>query len=145
MHPALIRVSILSICAGLLLGGCQERGAVHRAEVRTEAAWDRGVGLVRGITYAIAKHEALSRQRRTAEASARRIFAARGGDFRHRNVRYIAVRTSQESDSTGETSCMLWDTQNERLVGNSVYDCKSQPAEGSTTKFDSYSAEYVGW
>ena len=39
---------------------------------------------------------------------------------------------------------MVWDTQNEQLVGNTVYDTKNTPPQGSTAKFDNYSAEYVG-
>ncbi len=39
---------------------------------------------------------------------------------------------------------IIWDTQSEEVVGNNVYDVKSPPPVGSTAKFDTYSAEYVG-
>jgi hypothetical protein len=39
---------------------------------------------------------------------------------------------------------MIWDTQSQEVVGNNVYDVKSPPPVGSTAKFDTYSAEYVG-
>jgi hypothetical protein len=103
-----------------------------------------GAGLLAGITYAIARYEATSRQRDVAERNARRAFARHRADLRGRNVRYIAVRTSRSMRSSGGASCMLWDTQTQQLVGNNVYDCESAPSPGSTTKFDSYSAEYVG-
>ena len=109
------------------------------------AALGAGVGLLAaGITYAIAKHEANERQREIAEANARRAYAAHQAELQRKHVRYIAVRTSRTSQSQGEASCMVWDTQSEQLVGNNVYDCKEKPASGSTAKFDSYSAEYVG-
>jgi hypothetical protein len=39
---------------------------------------------------------------------------------------------------------MIWDTQSQQVVGNNVYDVQSAPRVGSTAKFDTYSAEYVG-
>ena len=39
---------------------------------------------------------------------------------------------------------MIWDTQSETLVGNSVYDVQNTPAISSTAKFETYSAQYVG-
>ena len=39
---------------------------------------------------------------------------------------------------------MIWDTQTESVAGNNVYDVQSTPSVGSTAKFDTYSAEYVG-
>ena len=83
-------------------------------------------------------------QRQIAEANARRAYYAHREELHRKRVRYIAVRTSRTPESKGQASCMVWDTQSQQLVGNSVYDCKSKPASGSTAKFDSYSAEYVG-
>ncbi len=39
---------------------------------------------------------------------------------------------------------MIWDTQSQEVVGNNVYDVQSTPRVGTTAKFDTYSAEYVG-
>jgi hypothetical protein len=39
---------------------------------------------------------------------------------------------------------MIWDTQSETIVGNNVYDVQAPPAVGSTAKFETYSAQYVG-
>ena len=100
--------------------------------------------LAAGITYAIAKHEATERQRQVAEENARRAYARHRTELRKRRVRYIAVKTTRSKESQGSTSCMVWDTQSEQVVGNTVYDCKNTPQTGSTAKFDSYSAEYVG-
>ena len=77
-------------------------------------------------------------------ANARRAYAARHAELQHKKVRYIAVKTTRTPESEGSTSCMVWDTQSEQVVGNTVYDCKSMPPDGSNAKFDSYSAEYVG-
>jgi hypothetical protein len=50
----------------------------------------------------------------------------------------------REKDSSGAKSVMLYDTQTQQVVGNNVYDVKQSPKEGSISKFDTYSAEYVG-
>jgi len=60
--------------------------------------------------------------------------------------RYIAVETPTDKKSPPGTKkdVMIWDTQNESLVGNNVYDMPATPSKGSTSKFDTYSAQYVG-
>ncbi len=109
------------------------------------AALGAGVGLAAGaIAYVIAKHQADERQRQIAEANARRAYAQRSAELKRKNVRYIAVKTSRNQQSTGAASVMVWDTQSQKLVGDSVYDVKQTPASGSTAKFDSYNATYVG-
>jgi hypothetical protein len=39
---------------------------------------------------------------------------------------------------------MIYDTQTQQVVGNNVYDVKKAPKQGTVSKFDTYSAEYVG-
>lgn len=127
--------------AGILAGAIGAAAGLRPGEA---AALGVGVGALTGIiTYAIAKHQADERQRQVAEANARRVYAAHQSEYRRKKVRYIAVKTSRNKESTGATSCMVWDTQSEQLVGNTVYDTKATPQKGSTAKFDSYSAEYV--
>jgi hypothetical protein len=60
--------------------------------------------------------------------------------------RYIAVETPMDKKSPPGTKkdVMLWDTQNESLVGNNVYDVTTTPTKGAMNKFDTYSAQYVG-
>ena len=60
--------------------------------------------------------------------------------------RYVAVDTVKDKRSAPGTkkAVMIWDTQSEELVGNSVYDVQNVPAIGSTAKFENYSAQYVG-
>ncbi len=165
MNANILKVSSMSVAVAFLFTGCEgmtpgeSAGAVgvgtglaagligSAAGLRPgeAAALGAGVGIIAaGITYAVAKHEANERQRQVAEANARRAYVAHRTEIRRRNVRYIAVKTQRTPESKGEASCMVWDTQSEQLVGNSVYDCKTKPQPGSTAKFDSYSAEYVG-
>lgn len=165
MKFLLLRASTFSLSAVLLFSGCEgmtpgesaatvgtgagiAAGAIGAAAgLRTDQAVALGAGvglLAAGITYAVAKHEATERQREVAEANARRVYAKHHAELSRRKVRYIAVKTSRTPKSEGSTSCMVWDTQSEQVVGNTVYDCKNAPSEGSTAKFDSYSAEYVG-
>ena len=39
---------------------------------------------------------------------------------------------------------MVWDTHAENFVGNNIYDVENPPPLGSTTKFETYAAEYIG-
>src|SRR5262249_24341597 len=60
--------------------------------------------------------------------------------------RYIAVDTVKDSRSAPGTKkvVMIWDTKSESLVNNNIYDVSNPPAVGSTEKFDTYSAQYIG-
>jgi hypothetical protein len=106
--------------------------------------------VVAAVTYVIAKHEATERQHRIAEERAQRAYAQmsaeRKSKMKARKTRYIAVDTEKDEHTAPEAkkSVMIWDTQSQEVVGNNVYDVKSPPAVGSTAKFDTYSAEYVG-
>ncbi|MGB8464595.1 MAG: hypothetical protein WCE49_06600, partial [Terrimicrobiaceae bacterium] len=61
-----------------------------------------------------------------------------------KETRYIAVKTEAESFNKGKSAVMIYDTQSNQIVGNNVYDLKSTPKVGQTSKFDTYTAEYVG-
>jgi hypothetical protein len=50
----------------------------------------------------------------------------------------------REKDASGAKSVMIYDTQTQQVVGNDVYDLKRSPKEGTISKYDTYSAEYVG-
>lgn len=119
--------------------------------------------------YIIAKHQASERQRKIAEERARLYLARQEALERQEALarqeasrksaqqptrttakrkttkpRYIAVTTVKEQNSKGKDQVMIFDTQSNEIVGNNVYDLKSSPKVGQTTKFDTYTAEYVG-
>lgn len=112
--------------------------------------------LAAGAAYVISKHQASERQRKIAEQRARIYLAERQAAEQKaaaqaaankkaaRKSRYIAVQTVKESADQGKSQVMIFDTQSNQIVGNNVYDLKSSPQVGSTTKFDTYTAEYVG-
>jgi len=109
------------------------------------------------IAYVIAKEQASERQRKIAEQRAR-LYLAQQAEKQKRiaqqgatkkiattkKSRYIAVKTVKEQTSKGSDQVMIFDTQSNQIVGNNVYDLKAPPKVGQTTKFDTYSAEYVG-
>ena len=105
---------------------------------------------IAAVTYIIAKHQATERQHRIAEERAEqayaRMSAKRKSDLKAHKTRYIAVDTEKDEHTAPQAkkSVMIWDTQSQEVVGNNVYDVKSPPPVGSTAKFDTYSAEYVG-
>lgn len=117
-----------------------------------------GAVAVAGVSaYVIAKHQASERQRKIAEQRARvylaeqaqkqkeqEAAAAAAKTKQQKKPRYIAVQTVKEDTNQGKSQVMIFDTQSNELVGNNVYDLKSSPKVGQTTKFDTYSAEYVG-
>ena len=114
-----------------------------------------GAVAVAAVTaYVIAKQQASERQRQIAEQRARLYLARQKEQERQasqqaaakarKKNRYIAVRTVKEQNSKGKDQVMIFDTQSNEVVGNNVYDLKSAPKVGQTTKFDTYTAEYVG-
>lgn len=109
--------------------------------------------LAAGGAYVISKQQASERQRKIAEQRARLYMAERAaaqkkaqtaGTKQKKKPRYIAVKTVKESNSKGNSQVMIFDTQSNQVVGNNVYDLKSSPKVGQTSKFDTYTAEYVG-
>ncbi len=116
-----------------------------------------GAVAVAGVSaYVIAKYQASERQRKIAEQRARVYLAeqaqkqkeeqaaAAAKAKQQKKPRYIAVQTVKEDTNQGKSQVMIFDTQSNELVGNNVYDLKSSPKVGQTTKFDTYTAEYVG-
>jgi len=130
--------------AGALAGGIAKAAGASNSQA---VAIGLATGAVVGATaYVIAKHQATERQRRIAEERARLAYenAPAPRKAQYRKTRYIAVDTVREKESTGAKSVMIYDTQTQQVVGNNVYDLKQAPKEGSVSKFDTYSAQYVG-
>ncbi len=117
------------------------------ARVQTAAA---------AATFIIAKHQATQRQRQVATQRARAAVqklqaqrVERPGQpaaKKKKLPRYIAVETVKEKNTVAQAkkAVMIWDTQAQDIVGNNVYDIASPPPVGATTRFETYSAEYVG-
>ena len=140
--------AVFGTSAGLLAGGIARAAGASTAE---SVAIGAATGAVVAITaYVIAKHQATERQRRIAEERARVYYAHLAAEkkvaLKKKKVRYIAVDTEKNDQTSpkAQKSVMIWDTQSEAVVGNYVYDVESTPSVGSTAKFDTYSAEYVG-
>ena len=113
--------------------------------------------LAAGAAYVIAKHQASERQRKIAEQRARIYLAEQKAAEAKKKAsaqtasakpkkksRYIAVKTVKEDSNQGKEQVMIFDTQSNQVVGNNVYDLKAAPKVGQTSKFDTYTAEYVG-
>ena len=111
--------------------------------------------------YYIQRYGATAVQKKAAEESAQRYLMNRGAAAKSRNAqsarrahgaanektpssRYVAVDVPRVATSKGSASVMVFDTQSQQIVGNSVYDLGSKPAIRQAVKFDTYSAEYVG-
>jgi hypothetical protein len=167
MNSSLIKSTSAVLVAGLVLTGCENlspgaTGAISGIVAGTAAggiakaagasnsqavAIGLATGAVVGVAaYIIAKHVATERQRRIAEERARLAYSQASAERKAvlRKRRYIAVDTVRESNSTGAKSVMIYDVQNQTVVGNNVYDTKQSPKQGTVTKFDTYNAEYVG-
>ena len=130
-------------------GGATAGGIAHATGASTGQSVAIGAATgaaIAAVTYIIAKHQATERQHRIAEERAQRAYAERKSQLEARKTRYIAVDTEKDEHTSpgAKKSVMIWDTQSQEVVGNNVYDVKSPPPVGSTAKFDTYSAEYVG-
>ena len=171
MKIPLLRTSSIFAAASILATGCADMTPLQNAGVFGAASGAAAGGIasasgasageavaigaatgavVAAVTYVIAKHEATERQHRIAEERAQRAYAKmtaeRKAKMKSRKTRYIAVDTEKNDQTAAgaKKSVMIWDTQSQEVVGNNVYDVKSPPPVGSTAKFDTYSAEYVG-
>jgi hypothetical protein len=171
MKPATLRSTALLAAVTLVAAGCENLSPGENAAVfgglsgAAAGAIARGAGLstaesvatgvavgavVAATTYIIARHQATERQRRIAEQRARvyygRLSTQKKMALKKKRVRYIAIDTErdQRTSPKAKKAIMIWDTQTEDVVGNNVYDVESTPAVGTTAKFDTYSAEYVG-
>ena len=134
-------------------GGALAGGIGSAAGMNTGQAIATGLAAgaaISAVTYVIAKHQATERQRQIAQQRARlayaRISTKRKSEPTAHKTRYIAVDTEKDEHTSPQAkkSVMIWDTQSQEVVGNDVYDLKSVPPVGSTAKFETYSAEYVG-
>ncbi len=140
--------AVFGTAAGLAAGGIARAAGASTAE---SFAIGAATGAVVGITtYIIAKHQATERQRRVAEERARVYYAHLAPEkkvaLKKKRVRYIAVDTEKDEKTSpkAKKAVMIWDTESETVVGNNVYDVQAPPPVGSTAKFETYSAEYVG-
>jgi hypothetical protein len=139
---------VFGAAGGLAAGGIARAAGASTAE---SIATGVAAGAIIGVTtYIITKRQATERQRKIAEERARRAYAKmpvqRKAALKKKKVRYIAVDTEKDERTSpkAEKSVMIWDTESEEVVGNNVYDVKSAPQVGTTARFETYSAEYVG-
>jgi hypothetical protein len=108
-----------------------------------------GAGALVGVTaYVIAKYQATEEQKKIAQARAelyyRQLDAEQKAAMQKKKVRYIAVDTQKNDKIKGQKAVMVFDTKSQEIVGNEVYDVKTSPKVGQTTKLDTYTAQYVG-
>ena len=92
------------------------------------------------------KYEASEQQKAIAQARAEAYMEGLNAAQKQevKKKRYIAVNTKKDSRIQGEKAVMVFDTKSEKIVGNSVYDVEDAPPTGSTAKFDTVTATYVG-
>jgi hypothetical protein len=96
------------------------------------------------------QHEATERQRKIAQQHAvayiKHLEPQKKVAMKKKKVRYIAVDTEKNEKTSPKAKkvVMVWDTQSESLVGNTVYDLPDPPAVGGNIVFNTYAAEYVG-
>jgi hypothetical protein len=94
----------------------------------------------------VAVHQATERRRQAAreQAGFAQQLIEQPGTRGIKRSGYLAVATLREPDSQGAKSLMIFDTQTDQVVGDRVYDVKTEPKTGQFAKFETYSAEYVG-
>jgi hypothetical protein len=170
MQPFLRQSCGLFALLSLLGGGCAQQQSDHSFTVSQIDSTNAGRGTVRvklttsgdyaeadeslivAFVKIVAVREATKHQRQIAEqrarATQRKMATTRQG--KPRKVRYLAVATEKSAPLPGrkapksEKSVMIWDTHSEQIVGNNVYDVEAAPDLGTVTRFETYSAEYIG-
>lgn len=122
--------------------------------------------LAGGAAFIVSKQQATARQREIALQNARaaeaQLLAQQRAASKPRTTgssgrtvakkapaesvpRYLAVNTVASPESPAQTKQqMVYDTQSRKLVGNTVFNVKRTPTPGSTVKYDTMTAKYVG-
>lgn len=112
-----------------------------------QSAMGYGINAATAVAvHVVSKHEASKMQREIAEARAKAVYAELPPATKKQvqKKRYIAVDTKKDDRFTGDKAVMIFDTKTEQVVGNNVYDIEKAPPVGSTAKFDTVSATYIG-
>ena len=134
------RTTILVLA--LLCSGC------GRGEIMEAVALGGLLGEAAATITILAIHEATEHQHQVAREqgliASQQLAAQQKTTPTKKKPRYIAVPTAREPTSKGAKSVMIFDTQTAQVVGNHVYDIKTEPKTGQVGKFETYSAEYVG-
>lgn len=102
----------------------------------------------------IAKHQATEKQRQVVIKRAKATVARLTEQAKRPEApakakkvpRYIAVDTVREKNTAPQAQKVVavWDTVTQEIVGNNVYDVGNPPAVGALSRFETYTAEYVG-
>ena len=100
-------------------------------------------GRVTARYYWVAKYAASPVQREAATAHARAVVRKMATHHEAPKSRYIAVTTKRDARAKTSTNVMIFDTQSDSIVGNSVYDLNERPPQGQPVKFETYSASFV--
>jgi hypothetical protein len=165
-HGTLRTVAILSL---LPLAGCMQsdqpgpfagnNGAAAASSITRSAGAYSGESMATGSNVnnaaqativILAKHQATAKQHavavQRAKAAVAHLQKATAAHPGKKLPRYIAVDTVKDEHTAPKAAkaCMIWDTQAQDVVGNTVYDIASTPPTGATSRFETYSAEYVG-
>ena len=144
----------------LLLAGCAapppadnlERAALEAshdgtlANLQNDGRGHAGIeaaGKVTARYYWVAKYAATPVQREVATMHARAVVKKMAQRHVKPKSRYIAVTTKRDSRAKTSTNVMIFDTQSESIIGNSVYDLNERPPEGQPVRFETYSASFV--
>lgn len=101
--------------------------------------------------YIVSKQRATAKQKAMAEENARKAMAKleskprASGGTKAKKPRFIAVDTVADAGNPkGTKQVMVYDTQSQEIVGNNVYNVGKTPGVGSTNRYDTVSAQYVG-
>lgn len=93
--------------------------------------------------YWVAKYAATPVQREVAVKRGRAAVKKMATRHEKPKSRYIAVTTKGDSRAKTSTNVMIFDTQSESIIGNSVYDLNDRPPSGQDVRFETYSASYI--
>ncbi|MFK5921800.1 MAG: hypothetical protein QM496_06445 [Verrucomicrobiota bacterium] len=149
------RIVVSSIFASLALTSCVTKapsasgiggissGAIARGIglSSTEAAI---IGTAVGVTtavivYSYEKRKATEREQALARQRVAKFKSKMSAKSKSKpKTRYVAVPV-EKADTV-----MLYDTQKEKMLGNSAYEFDKTPKKGEVVKFGSVNAEYVG-
>lgn len=139
-------VEVLAFDMGRIIGTQTTLIRYQATEYQRKVAEARARAYVSAQRKAVAQPQSSEKTAGTSKKKSKPAEASIAAQPAEKLPRYIAVETIKDKRTAPNVKkvVMIWDTHADSFVNNDLYDVQSVPSKGTTAKFDTYSAEYIG-
>ena len=122
----------------------KKAAAEPKAVKKVASVKKKAVAAEKKAEVAVKEAAAAEKKAEVAQAEVKKAAVNVEKQVKKKKSRFVAVPTEKDERSKGAKNIMIWDTETREVVGNTVYDVSAPPKVGAVTRFDTYTAEYVG-